>query len=194
METRLMSDIVTDELMQGAVLINGFKGFLQDYSVLHCLLKIYNPKSVFEIGTSVGDGTNLITNALPNAKVYSLDLPFGEGDKPLYQNGKDHVGINCKRPFTQLRGDSTTFDYSLYPCEFFYIDAGHFYDNVVAETKAVLKLKPKVIAFHDSDIPEVMQGIEDGVRSIYGITMNTEYDLIRVVDTRISYLILKDYK
>jgi hypothetical protein len=183
MITKQFNDIVTDELMKGAVLIDGFKGFLQDYSVLHCLLKIYNPKSVFEIGTSVGDGTNLITNALPNAKVYSLDLPFGKGDKPLYSGGKDYTGINCKRPFTQLRGDSTTFDYSLYPCEAYFVDAGHFYDNVLAELSHVINQMPKIIILHDSDIPEVWEAIMDTYSAL------DYYELYRVEGTRISYLL-----
>jgi hypothetical protein len=168
-----------------------FEGFENDYLILDSLLRMYNPKSVFEIGTNFGTGTNIICNAVPNAKVYTLDLPFGYGDAPLYLGQIDFTGSKCKRPNTQLRGDSTTFDYSLYPCEFYYIDAEHTFENVFKETSSVLMLNPKVIAFHDTDIPEVMNAIEMACAAFLDMD---KYDLIKVVDTRISYLILKDYK
>jgi len=177
---QLFKDIVTPELSEGAIINNEFKGFREDYLVLWCLLKQYNPSSVFEIGCNFGSGTNIICNALPYADVYSLDLPFGEGDKPLYQNGKDHVGINCKLPFTLIRADSTTYDYSEYPCECYFVDAGHFYDNVLAETKSIIEQEPDIIIYHDSDIPEVLQAIQDA---------KGDYTLYRVTDTRIAYLL-----
>lgn len=164
-----------------AIINDEFKGFREDYLILDSLLRKYNPKSVFEIGCNRGTGTRIIKNAVPNADVYSLDMPFGMGDAPLYSGTKDYTGINCDLPFTLLRGDSTTFDYSLYPCEFYYIDAEHTYHNVLLETKAVLKLNPKVVVFHDTNIPEVMKAIEDAV-------FETDYYIVRVYDTRISYL------
>ncbi len=160
-----------------------FPGFEHDYLVLDSLLRKYQPKSVFEIGTNFGTGTNIICNALPEANVFSLDLPFGEGDKPLWADGKDHVGENCKRVFMQLRGDSTKYNYSLYPCEFYFVDAGHFYQNVFKETTEVLKQNPLIVVYHDTDIPEVLHAIIDG--------MNDDYELFRVTDTRISYLLRK---
>lgn len=158
-----------------------FPGFEQDYLVLDSLLRTYKPKSVFEIGTNFGSGTNIICSALPEANVYSLDLPFGEGDKPLWADGKDHVGERCKRKYMQLRGDSTTFDYSLYPCEAYFCDATHEFDNVLAETTEVLKQNPKIVIYHDSDIPHVFNAICSA--------MTGDYELYRVTDTRISYLL-----
>lgn len=175
------SEIVTDELIKDAILNNEFPGFMQDYLVLHCLLRKYKPQTVFEIGTNFGTGTNIICNAVPDAKVYTLELPSGLGDKPLTASGKDMTGVNCKFPFYQLRGDSTKFDY--FHCDFFYIDAEHIYENVLAETKAVLETTPFIVCYHDSDIPEVMRAIQDG--------MTANYDLYVVEGTRISYLKLQ---
>jgi len=76
-----------------------------------------------------------------------------------------------------------TFDYSLYPCEGYFVDAGHFYDNVFHETKEILKQNPKIVIYHDADIPEVLQGIKDGIKE--------SYELFRVIDTRIAYLAQK---
>lgn len=173
------------EISPLAIINNEFKGFKEDYLILDSLLRKYNPKSVFEIGTNFGSGTNIICNALPNAVVYSLDLPFGEGDKPLYQNGKDHVGINCKRPFTQLRGDSTEFDYYNYPCKAYFVDAGHFYENVYSETKLIIEQAPTIIIYHDTNIPKVLRAIKDATK------YNSNYELYRVTDTRIAYLLRK---
>jgi len=39
MKTLQYSDIVTPELMRGALLNNEFQGFREDYAVLHCLLR-----------------------------------------------------------------------------------------------------------------------------------------------------------
>lgn len=166
-----------------------FHGFEEDYLIIDSLLRKYNPKTVFEIGTNFGTGTNIICNALPNAKVYGLDLPFGEGDKPLYQNGKDHVGINCKRPFTQLRGDSTTFDYSLYPCEAYFCDATHEEENVFIETCGMLQQIPNLIMWHDVDIVGVYNGI---IRAFKHEKIKNLYNLVRVIDTRIAYAIIID--
>ena len=180
MMKQLFKDIVTPELSEGAIINNEFIGFKEDYLVLWCLLKKYNPSSVFEIGTNFGTGTNIICNALPYADVYSLELPFGEGDAPLVNKGKDMTGVNCKLPFTQIRADSTTYDYSEYPCKCYYVDATHQYDNVFKETTLILEQEPDIIIFHDADIPEVLQAIQDA---------KGDYTLYRVTDTRIAYLL-----
>lgn len=185
------SEIVTKELLRGAIENREFTGFLQDYHVLHCLIRKHLPKSFFEIGTNFGTGTKIITNAMGNFHyleytVYSLDLPFGQGDAPLYAKGKDHTGINCNLPFIQLRGDSMTFDYSQFPCEGYFIDGNHEYDNVFHETTEILKCKPKIIIYHDLHVVPVQQAIEDAFKD------NWSYNLYRVNGTRIAYAIRKE--
>lgn len=185
------SDIITEELLVGNIDNNEFNGFIYDYRVLHCLIRKYQPLSLFEIGTNMGTGTNIICNAGKNwlMKVYSLDLPTELAhislQHPISEGKGDRVGSACTFPYIQLRGDSMTFDFSQYPCDGWWIDAEHTYKNVNHETIQVLKHNPKLVAFHDTDISEVMQGIIDAIKG------NDNYQLYRVTDTRISYLLRK---
>lgn len=181
MITQTFDQVVTD--VMGAIINYEHPGFPQDYLILHSLLKTHKPETVFEVGTNFGTGTKIICNALPKAVVYSLELPKGEGDEWLLQGEKDMTGIHCTFTFTQLRGNSTEFDYSLFPCEAYYIDAEHTYNNVYQETILIQREAPKIIIYHDSDIPEVLEAIQDA--------MNENYHLYRVTDTRIAYLLRK---
>jgi hypothetical protein len=187
MKTQTYSDIVTPELLAGAIENNEFPGFKEDYHVLHCLLKLHKPKSVMEIGTNMGRGAEIICNAVPTADVYSLDLPTELAhislQHPISEGKGDKVGSLCKLPFTQLRGDSRTFDFSQYPCEAYWIDAEHTEAAVKHETKQAVKCKAKLIVWHDSDMPEVMAGILAGI--------GKGYELYRVTDTRIAYALKK---
>lgn len=185
MKNETYSDLVTPDLVADAIENDEFPGFLQDYHVIHVLLQKYRPKSVLEIGTNLGRGTSIICNALPDAEVYSLDLPTELAHKslqhPISEGKGDKVGCLCKFPFTQLRGDSMKFDFSQYPCEAYYDDGDHTYENVFHETKEMLKHNPKLIIWHDADIPEVWKAITDA--------LSNEYRLHRVTDTRIAYAV-----
>jgi hypothetical protein len=188
------ADICTPELLAGAIENNEYHGFREDYHVLWCLLKKYNPASVFEIGTNMGTGTNIICHALPQAKVYSLDLPTELAhvslQHPISEGKGDAVGSKCKLPFTQLRGDSLTFDYSQYPCEAYFIDGEHDYDHPMHETDEVLSEMPQIIIWHDSDIINVWEAIKDAV-NCHNDYYGDQYDLYRVTDTRIAYAVKK---
>lgn len=182
------ADIVTPKLLKGAIENNGHTGFLWDFHVLHCLLRIHKPKSFFEIGTNVGDGVKIIKNALGDKSVvYSLDLPKElahiSRQHPINEGKGDSVGINCDLPYIQLWGNSLAFDFSQYPCEGYFVDAEHTYQNVSHETQEILRESPKIVIYHDTDEPEVLRGVLD--------SMTPEYDLIRVIDTRMSYLLRK---
>lgn len=183
MTNQTFTDIYHPDISFGAIINDEFEGFKEDYLILHCLLKMHNPKSVFEIGTNMGVGTEIICNAVPNATVYSLDLPTELAhislQHPISEGKGDLVGSKCKKPFTQLRGNSLTFDFKKYPCEAYWIDAEHTEANVLHETKQAVKCKAKLIIWHDSDMPEVMAGILAGI--------GKGYKLFRVADTRISY-------
>lgn len=187
------TDIVMTDLLVGAIENNEFHGFKQDYHCLHCLLKTYQPKTFLEIGTNRGRGTEIIKNALgKDSTVYSLDLPTELAhislQHPINEGYGDKVGELCKLPFIQLRGDSMVFDFSQYPCEGYFIDGDHTHKNVFHETTEILKLNPKIVTYHDTDVPEVMHGILDALE----LAPNAEnYELYRIVDTRMSYLLQK---
>ena len=190
MKEILSSEIITPELLEGNLDHNEYIGFLEDYRVLHCLLRKYNPKSIFEIGTNIGSGVNVMATALPDAKIFSLDLDYEtmrENSKqyPLEQDGGDRVGSASKYPYTQLRGDSMKFDYAKYPCEAYFIDGEHDYHHPFREANEAIKLRPKIIIFHDADMLPVNEAIVDAFRG--GII----YELFRVTDTRIAYAVRK---
>ena len=164
------------------------------------MIRKYQPKTFFEIGTCAGVGTNIIANAIKkyqplasvssrgvNVKVadvlWSMDLPPQEEYKSEQYSGGD-VGAACKFPFTQIRCDSMEYDYSQTPCEGWFVDGEHDHKHVNHETLQILKQQPKLIVWHDTDIPEVLRGIRDYLP-------DRNYDLFRVTDTRISYAVRK---
>lgn len=159
------------------------KAFVEDFLALHTLLRMAQPRSVFEIGTCTGEGTLIIKNALSESIVYSLDLPPGESSYDIKQ-----VGEACYLPYVQLLGDSSTFDYSAHhPIEAWFIDGAHEYFHVLHETKEALKSNPSIIIWHDSDIPEVLTGIKEGLAG-------SDFLLYQVTNTRIAFAIPQDSK
>lgn len=188
-----MSVIVTDELMEGAIINNRFHGFADDYAVLVCLIKIHQPKRIFEFGCNTGFGTKIMCNAAgPNCEVVSFDLPTEEChvslQHPINEGKGDRVGHECDLPFTLIRGNSYTFDFSTVgKFDFAWIDSEHNYEVPLIETKAAIAAGAKVIAYHDADIKEVWQAIIDGLEG-------QPYDVYRVTDTRIAYAVKKAEK
>lgn len=186
MKEKQYEQLVTPQLYDG-VILHTHEPFIKDYVALHCILKLYNPKSVFEIGTHIGEGTRIICNASPSAKVFSLDLPDELSSMslqhPLFK--KKVVGEICKFPYTQLLGNSVTFDYSKYPCEAYFIDGEHDYVHPRHETSEIIKQKPIVIVWHDADIYAVYNAIKDSFE------WNSDYDLYLVTETRIAYAVRK---
>ena len=184
-------EIITPDLISGAIL-HTHEPFVKDYLVLHCLLRKNNSKSVMEIGTHIGEGTQIICNAVPKAKVYSLDLPLVEAKKTLQHPSLKDMGVGqiCKLPYTQIYGDSMTYDFvqhypilEHYPFEAWFIDGEHLYENVRHETKEAIHSNAKLIIWHDADMIEVFNAITDSF--IY----NGDYELYRVTGTRIAYAI-----
>lgn len=183
------SGIVTSPLLDGAIENREYHGFLEDYHVLHCLMRTHKPKSVMEVGTNMGRGTKIIKNAVgSDAEVYSLDLPTELAhvslQHPINEGHGDRVGHLCDLPYTQLRGDSMEFDFSKYPCEAAFIDGEHDFDHPYRETCEIVKTAPKLIVWHDSDISEVYEAITKAMKG-------HPYKLYRVVDTRIAYAVRK---
>ena len=182
-------DVLFD--IDDALINNSHPGFKEDYLVLHSLLRKYKPDSVFEIGTCSGQGVNIISKALiiPEAKIYSLDLDYesmmkNPKEHPIGPNGEDRVGNAVNVDYTQLRGDSLTFDYTQYPCEAYFVDGCHNQKHVETESFNAQNLNPKIVIFHDANIPEVWSGITS--------VRNTKYNLHRVLGTRIAYYLRND--
>jgi predicted O-methyltransferase YrrM len=184
-------DVLFD--IEGAWIHDEYIGFKQDYLILHSLLRRYKPKSILEIGTNIGSGINVMATALPEAKIYSLDLPFDimqENTKqyPVGSEGEDRVGSAAKFPYTQLRGDSLNFDYSQYQFDAAFIDGEHDFEHPFTETLELLDqvYNPFLVIYHDFNMPKVERGVLAAFR--YS-TRSHLYDLYRVEGTRIAYLL-----
>ncbi|MEY2879261.1 MAG: hypothetical protein RLZZ15_1641 [Verrucomicrobiota bacterium] len=170
--------LTTATLAEGAILNEEFAGFREDYLVLHCLCRALAPRVFFEVGTNHGTGTNIVARALgPAARVLSLDLPGEAGDAGA------RTGCACRLPFTQLRGDSRSFDFSAHhPIEGWFIDGGHCFENVLVESRAALASRPRLAVWHDADIPEVW-------RALAAVFEPSDYRLFRVTGTRIAFAV-----
>jgi len=197
-------DIVTEELKRGAFVRQDFPGFWEDYLVVHCLIRRYQPKTFFEIGTSNGEGTNVICRAMGmkrfkfldrgDIKVYSLDVPPNTDPSIIYPDGEDghpgKAGVLCKYPYTQLFGFSPDFDYRpYYPVEGWFIDGKHSYEFVAGDTEKALGSNPKLIIWHDIQISEVSDAIVDVManRDDYYVYRAGE---ARVYQTRVGFACL----
>lgn len=191
---QLYYDIVTVELLKGAIENNEFPGFREDYHLLHCLIRKYQPRTFMEIGTNCGTGTNIICNAGKNwlMQVYSLDLPTEECHKslqhPVSEGKGDKVGSNCSFHYKQLRGDSMTFDFGAMPCEGYFCDGEHDYEHVCHETTQMLNQNPKIVIYHDADLKEVRDTIVAAVME----RADWDYDLFFIKGTRIAYAVKVD--
>ncbi len=186
------ASIVTPALAAGAILNEEYHGFKEDYLILHTLVNVYKPKTFMEVGTNMGTGTNIICNANPEMKVFSLDLPYEMAHVSLQSPVSEGKGMNtgqyCKFPFTQLWGDSTKYEYSQhYPLEGWYIDGEHNYDNPYKETLEAIKSGAKLIIWHDTDIQCVYDAIVDAFRD----SGSKDYKVFRVIDTRVSFALKK---
>lgn len=181
-------EIVTPEKMEGAIINDEFIGFTEDYSVIHCLLKEWNPESIFEIGTNVGNGCRVMRNSCPQAKIVTLDI-------------RPEAGQFCPPGIEKVVGDSLVYDYSVhYPIECWFIDGEHVYENAFVETSKAIESGAKYIIYHDADINEVYNAILDSFKEMEEIE---NYDIYQVVNppfvysssgkevTRIAYAIKK---
>lgn len=191
MKKQKYEDVATPELYAGGLDNNAHPGFLEDYRCITALLRTYKPSTVFEIGTNTGNGVNTIAKALPNAKIYSLDLDYEsmmENPKefPIGPGGVDRVGSNARVPYTQLRCDSLTFDYNQVPCDTYFIDGCHDTEHACHETYQALNQRPQLIIWHDAN----MQEVEDGILAAFVANDESkDYSLYRVEGTRIAYCV-----
>jgi hypothetical protein len=189
-------EVVTPGLSKGAVKRRDFPGFREDYLVLHCLIRAHRPERFFEIGTSIGRGTKVICRAISSRRlrpdtgdrVFSLDVPPGTDPTVIYPEAEDghpdKAGKLNPYPYTQLFGDSKSFDASPYlPLDGWFIDGKHDYEYARADTLLALTADPRLIVWHDFQIDGVEQGARDSMAE------HPEYRLMRVADTRVAFAV-----
>jgi hypothetical protein len=190
-------EVVRPELEKGAALRPDFPGFLEDYLALHCLIREHQPERFFEIGTSAGNGTKVICNALSRRRwlrpdtrdrVFSLDVPPGTDPSIIYPDAEDghpaKAGSDNPYPYRQLFGDSRTFDPTPYlPLDGWFIDGKHSYEYVRSDTLLALSADPRLIVWHDMQMDEVAQAVSDVMQD------QQEFRVRRVSDTRVGFAV-----
>ena len=132
-------------------------GFVVPYTLLATIVSALNPRKIFEIGTFRGVGTLTMALNAPESDIYTLDLPeqysdaevetLSKGDKEWVRLSRTSTGFaflghpTAKR-IHQLRGNSLTFTppASLTGTDLCFIDGGHSYECVKADTETALKI------------------------------------------------------
>ena len=153
-----------------------------ELKVICHIVRKYQPKTIFEIGTFEGRTTlNIALNTAADAKIFTLDLPASELDKTSMnieagevayvdkkESGGRFLGSPQKVKITQLYGDSGTYDFSLYAdtIDFMFVDGSHAHDYVINDTEKALKMVKKggVILWHDYTNWE---GVKDVLNNFY---------------------------
>ncbi len=182
---------------------------LAEITVLSKLVKRYNPKRLFEIGTFDGRTTlNLAANASAEAEVYTLDLPknkLSETNLPLEvgeekyidkeTSGARFLATDCLQKITQLYGDSATFDFSPFfnTVDFIFIDGSHSYEYVLHDSRLALKLLRSgqgVILWHDYS-KTWWTGLTTALNEMY--SAGKEFKNIQHIEgTSLVYLVIDD--
>ena len=68
----------------------------------------------------------------------------------------------CPEDIIKVVGDSLTYNYNEhYPIECWFIDGEHVYNNAYVETGKAIESGAKYIIYHDADIKEIYNAIED---------------------------------
>lgn len=195
-ETLPYKDVVRLPMRRGAVKRRDFPGFREDYLALHCLIREHRPHRVFEIGTSTGRGTKVICRAMSSGRrrppaaerVLSLDVPPGTDARIRYPEGEDghpdQAGRDNPYPYTQLYGDSRSFDVTPYlPIDAWFIDGKHDYEHARSDTLLAVSSRPHLIVWHDLQIPEVESAVADTMGEHPG------FRLRRVARTRVGFAV-----
>jgi predicted O-methyltransferase YrrM len=132
-------------------------GFVIPYTLLATIVSAINPKKIFETGTFRGVGTLTMALNAPKADIYTLDLPeqyteaevetLSKGDKEWVRLSRTSTGFAFQgHPAAdrihQLRGNSLTFEppAELENADLCFIDGGHSYECIKADTETALKI------------------------------------------------------
>jgi predicted O-methyltransferase YrrM len=122
--------------------------------VLAAMCKLLQCRTVFEIGTYLGQTTWVVAHNNPQAHVFTLDLPSLDAVQHLryqvtdpeyfvaWNRGARFLGTPEAAQITQLFGDSATFDFSPYygQVDLVFIDGSHSYEYVRSDTEAALRM------------------------------------------------------
>jgi predicted O-methyltransferase YrrM len=144
--------------------------YLHEVIAMCSLVKVRQPKTIFEIGTFHGYATaHFALNTPPGTNIYTLDLPpqielAKLSEKPgfwrtdmeavMQRQWFDHIrNLGLERRVTYLLGDSKTFDYSPYAgkMDLVFVDGAHSYDYVKSDSENARSMLSAngIIVWHD---------------------------------------------
>lgn len=151
--------------------------------VITKLIRYYNARNIFEIGTFDGRTTlNMAANCSQKAKIYTLDLPkaklhytklpLDHGDRVYICKeitGPRFLGKVYEKKIIQLYGDSATFDFSPFTntIDFIFIDGSHSCEYVLNDSTKALQLlrnNKGIIVWHDY---MVWRGVTKALNALY---------------------------
>jgi predicted O-methyltransferase YrrM len=132
-------------------------GFVVPYALLATIVSALQPRKIFETGTFRGVAALTMVLNAPEAEVYTLDLPekytvaevetLSKGDKEWVRLSRSSIGFAfaghpAAPRIHQLHGDSLTFDPPTFLAntDLCYIDGGHSYECIKADTETALKI------------------------------------------------------
>lgn len=147
-----------------------FRAFNLDPTERFCLgglAQIKKPRTIFEIGTYDGTATLILARTVPDATIYTLDLPSelvelaiwdAERRLPLANGpGEKFQGTPEAARITQLQGNSLDFDFDRFKgsIDLVLVDGNHQFDFVVSDSANALKmLAPDGMIIWDDYAPE----------------------------------------
>ena len=132
-------------------------GFVLPYTLLATVVSALAPEKIFETGTFRGVGTLTMALNAPQADIYTLDLPaeptaaetetLSKGDREWVRLSRTSTGFAFQghpaaANIHQLRGNSLTFSppAELNNIDLCFIDGGHSYECIKADTETALKI------------------------------------------------------
>ncbi len=118
-----------------------------EHYCLAAIAAVREPKKIFEIGTYDGASSLLLARTVPNAQIYTLDLPAEALERKSVKRAQDRASENFSSApegdrITQLYGDSQVFDFSPYynQVDLVIVDGGHHADCVNPDTENALRM------------------------------------------------------
>jgi len=170
------------------------------------LAQLRPARRLFEFGTFDGRTTLNLAGNLPEAEVYTLDLPkqllnstqlplptedVKYADKEL--SGDRYRGTAPAARIVQLYGDSAAFDFSPFydTLDFVFVDAAHTYDYVLNDSRQALKLLRRgrgIIAWHDY---QRSPGVTQALNELYQAQPEFK-GLTHIQDTTLAVLVTPD--
>lgn len=150
--------------------------------VMNSLVRLRNPKAIFEFGTCRGATTyNFYSNSSAHCKIYTIDVWSHHDRLAVVEQAFQDSRME------RLLGDTRNFDFSAFhdSMDFIFIDGGHDYETVKSDTANALRMcrKGGLILWHDycEDHPGVMNCLHE---------LSERYEVCKIESTTLGALLV----